>query len=151
MKNGFTMITQKGRNHGDYLAMFQHLQLNQIFMEKTLVLYLVGSAWYRVLWVAQIERNNYWGCLLNTIDDIESSTQGKARPLLPQTLLLLISTYFDRWRMVCLSSTSHHMKKTKNWVDSWIVLKDEAFFRRGFRMLSERWEKVVASDGQYFE
>ena len=40
---------------------------------------------------------------------------------------------------------------TKNWVDSWIDSKDEAFFRRGIRMLPERSEKVVASDGQYFE
>jgi transposase len=39
----------------------------------------------------------------------------------------------------------------KNWVDSWIASKDESFFRRGIRMLPERWEKVVASDGQYFE
>lgn len=40
---------------------------------------------------------------------------------------------------------------TKNWIDSWIASKDESFFRRGIRMLPERWEKVVASDGQYFE
>ena len=33
---------------------------------------------------------------------------------------------------------------TKNWVDSWIASKDEAFFRRG--MLPERWKKVVAMD-----
>ena len=42
-------------------------------------------------------------------------------------------------------------ENTKNWVDSWITSKDEAFFRRGIRILPERWEKVVASDGQYFE
>ena len=35
---------------------------------------------------------------------------------------------------------------TKNSVDSWIASKDEAFFRRGIRMLPEKWEKVVASD-----
>lgn len=40
---------------------------------------------------------------------------------------------------------------TKNWVDSWIASKDKEFFRRGIRMLPERWEKVVASDGQYFK
>lgn len=40
---------------------------------------------------------------------------------------------------------------TKNWVDSWIASKDKEFFRRGIRMLPERWEKVVASDGQYFD
>jgi len=40
---------------------------------------------------------------------------------------------------------------TKNWVDSWIASKDEAFFRRGIRMLPETWGKVVTSDGQYFE
>lgn len=39
----------------------------------------------------------------------------------------------------------------KKWLDSWIASKDEQFFRHGIRMLPERWEKVVASDGQYFE
>ena len=39
----------------------------------------------------------------------------------------------------------------KNWVDSWIASKDESFFRRGIRILPERWEKVVACDVQYFE
>jgi len=40
---------------------------------------------------------------------------------------------------------------TKNCIDDWIVSKDEAFFRCGIHMLPERWEKVVASDGHYFE
>ncbi|CAK9812396.1 Mariner Mos1 transposase [Anthophora quadrimaculata] len=39
---------------------------------------------------------------------------------------------------------------TKKWVDSWIASKDLLFFQRGIQMLPERWEKVVASDGQYF-
>ena len=34
--------------------------------------------------------------------------------------------------------TSH--ENTKNWVDSWIASKDEAFSRRGIRMLRERWK-----------
>jgi len=37
-----------------------------------------------VLWVAQTERDHYWGSLPNTIDEIETSTQGKTRPLLLQ-------------------------------------------------------------------
>ena len=41
-------------------------------------------------------------------------------------------------------------EECKNWIDSWIASKDEAFFRRGIRLLPERWEKVVASDGIYF-
>jgi len=40
---------------------------------------------------------------------------------------------------------------TKNCIDDWIASKDEAFFRRSIHMLLERWEKVVASDGHYFE
>jgi len=40
---------------------------------------------------------------------------------------------------------------TKNCIDDWIASKDEAFFRCGIHMLPERWEKVVASDGHYFE
>jgi len=53
--------------------------------------------------------------------------------------------------MACLSSTSHHMKIPKIRIDDWIASKNEAFFRRGIHMLPERWEKVVASDGHYFE
>lgn len=40
---------------------------------------------------------------------------------------------------------------TKNWLDSWIASKDQSFFRQGIRLLPERWDKIVASDGQYFE
>jgi len=40
---------------------------------------------------------------------------------------------------------------TKNCIDDWIASKNEAFFRRDIHMLPERWEKVVASDGHYFE
>lgn len=40
---------------------------------------------------------------------------------------------------------------TKKWVDDWIASKEQSFFQRGIRMLPERWKKVVASDGQYFE
>ena len=45
----------------------------------------------------------------------------------------------------------HSYEDTKKWIDSWIASKDVLFFRRGIHMLSERWEKVVASDEQYFE
>ncbi|GFX13581.1 mariner Mos1 transposase [Trichonephila clavipes] len=42
-------------------------------------------------------------------------------------------------------------EEVKNWIDSWITSKDDRFFQRRIRTLPERWEKVVASDGQYFE
>ena len=41
-------------------------------------------------------------------------------------------------------------EESKKWIDSWIASKDMSFFRRGIHILSERWEKVVSSDGQYF-
>ncbi|KIH58259.1 F-box domain protein [Ancylostoma duodenale] len=39
----------------------------------------------------------------------------------------------------------------EKWVTEWIELKDEAFCGQGIRFLPERWEKVKASDGQYFD
>jgi len=36
-------------------------------------------------------------------------------------------------------------EEVKNWIE-WIASKDEQFFRRGIRMLPERWKKVVDSD-----
>ena len=61
-----------------------------------------------------------------------------------QTLLLLI---------VPKDATSHRFTSSaeiENWLQNWIASKDESFFRDGIRKLPERWEKVVGSDGQYF-
>lgn len=41
--------------------------------------------------------------------------------------------------------------EVKNWIDSWIADKPAEFFKKGIHELPEKWEKVVASDGQYFE
>ena len=45
----------------------------------------------------------------------------------------------------------HSYEDIEKWLHSWIASKDEHFYRNGIRALSERWEKVVANDGQYFE
>ncbi|VVC35246.1 Ribonuclease H-like domain,Winged helix-turn-helix DNA-binding domain [Cinara cedri] len=42
-------------------------------------------------------------------------------------------------------------EEVKNWIDSWIAEKPAEFFRKGIRELPEKWEKVIASDEQYFE
>ena len=39
----------------------------------------------------------------------------------------------------------------EKWLDSWIASEDEHFYREGIRALPERWAKLVANDGQYFE
>ncbi|UYV78666.1 hypothetical protein LAZ67_16002325 [Cordylochernes scorpioides] len=41
--------------------------------------------------------------------------------------------------------------EVKKRIDEWIAAKEPAFSSDGIRQLPERWEKVVASDGQYFE
>ena len=39
----------------------------------------------------------------------------------------------------------------KNWLDLFLVAKSEQFFWDRIHKLPERWEEVIASDGQYFE
>ena len=39
----------------------------------------------------------------------------------------------------------------EKWLDSWIASKDEHFYCNGIRALPERWAKLVANNGQYFE
>ena len=39
----------------------------------------------------------------------------------------------------------------KNWLDLFLAAKPAQFFWDGIQKLPERWEKVIASDGQYFE
>ena len=38
----------------------------------------------------------------------------------------------------------------EKWISEWTASKNESFFRRGIRLLPERWEKVNVNDGQYF-
>jgi len=39
----------------------------------------------------------------------------------------------------------------RKWLDGWFSSKEQQFFWRGIHKLSNRWEKCIASDGQYFE
>ena len=45
----------------------------------------------------------------------------------------------------------HSYEDAKKWVDTWLALKDVLFVQHKIQMLPERWEKVVASNGQYFQ
>ena len=39
----------------------------------------------------------------------------------------------------------------KNWLDSFLAAKPAQFFWDGIHKFPEKWEKVIALDGQYFE
>lgn len=39
----------------------------------------------------------------------------------------------------------------EKWITDWTATKDAHFFYRGIHQLPERWEKVIANDGNYFE
>ena len=39
----------------------------------------------------------------------------------------------------------------EKWLESRIASNDEDFYRNGIQALPERWAKVVANGGQYFE
>ncbi|KAG5323095.1 MOS1T transposase, partial [Pseudoatta argentina] len=61
---------------------------------------------------------------------------------------------YHLFRLMAHGLVDQHFRsyeEVKNWIDLWIASKDDEFFRCGIRTLPERWEKVVASDGQYFE
>ena len=45
----------------------------------------------------------------------------------------------------------HSYEGIEKWLNSWIASKDEHFYPDGIRALPERWAKVVANDGKYFE
>lgn len=43
------------------------------------------------------------------------------------------------------------VESIENWLDSFFDSKDEKFYWDGIHALPEKWAKVIASDGQYFE
>jgi len=42
-------------------------------------------------------------------------------------------------------------EEIKKWLDKWIVSKDEYFFYHKIHLLPEKWKKIIASNGKYFE
>ena len=42
-------------------------------------------------------------------------------------------------------------ENVRKWLDNWFALKERQFFWRGIHQLPDRWEKCIASGGQYFE
>ena len=63
-------------------------------------------------------------------------------------------------RIECLSKLTVSMllvnhftsyENVRKCLDDWYVSKERQFFWRGIHQLPDRWEKCIASDGQYFE
>jgi len=87
MKNESTTITQRRENDGNHHASTSTAKPN--IHGKKLMLCIwwdqLGVVYYAfILRIAQTEQDHYWNSLPNTIHEIESSTQGKMRPLLLQ-------------------------------------------------------------------
>jgi histone-lysine N-methyltransferase SETMAR len=61
---------------------------------------------------------------------------------------------YHLFRSMAHGLADQHFKsydECKKWLDGWIGSRDQKFFEHGIRALPERWAKIVASDGQYFE
>lgn len=44
-----------------------------------------------------------------------------------------------------------NVEEVRKWVDEWIKNKQTSFYRDGIAKLPERWEKVIESNGKYFD
>nr|CDS32197.1 Mariner Mos1 transposase [Hymenolepis microstoma] len=86
-----------------------------------------------------------------------ASLRGTAHHVESESCQNVAPSHFDHlthlFRSMVHGLAHHHFswnEELKNWIDSWILWKDEEVVRRGIRLLPERWAKVVANDGQYF-
>lgn len=58
--------------------------------------------------------------------------------------------YLFRSMQVALTDVRfRNAEEVRKWVDDWIASKDEDFFHRGIHKLPERWQEVIANDGEY--
>ena len=73
-------------------------------------------------------------------------------PYSPDIARRTIITCFGRWHIYGLADRQFRSyEDIEKRLDSWIASKDEHFYRNGIRAPPERWTKVVANDGHYFE
>ena len=66
----------------------------------------------------------------------------------------LFQLLISAWESMAHDLAHQHFRsyeEVKQWIDLWIASKEASFFRDGIRQFSERWKKVVADNGQYFE
>ena len=62
----------------------------------------------------------------------------------------VFSGHCSFWLLVIPKDAASHRFTSFAKIENWIASKNESFFRDGIRKLPERWEKVIGSDGQYF-
>ncbi|GFT55144.1 hypothetical protein TNCV_2326271 [Trichonephila clavipes] len=127
-------VTQRRKNHGDHMVIFQQLSIH---LKKPFA-YLVGSACCRVLLVVYMERKNNYCSLANTNDETESSTEGKTHPLLfhkyNKNFLLFVHVHPQ---VVAPVKTYLKIRKSSNTV-SICDQKDEEEFRHGIYVYTIR-------------
>ena len=63
------------------------------------------------------------------------------------------SDYHLFWSMAHALAEDHFnsYENIEKWISEWIFSKDESFFRRGIRLLLEKWKIVIDNNGQYFD
>ncbi|GFX98187.1 mariner Mos1 transposase [Trichonephila clavipes] len=87
------------------------------------------------------------------VEKRESSSYGNVEmgsPTPPAVFSRPCSLGYHLFRSMTHGLADQHFRSYEE-VKNWIASKDNQFFQRGIRTLPERWEKVVGSDGQYFE
>ncbi|UYV69227.1 hypothetical protein LAZ67_6002893 [Cordylochernes scorpioides] len=104
------------------------------------------------IWWDQLGHDNTWPHVAKVVKETLEALQWDVLPHPPYSPDIAPSDY-HMFRSMTHGLAEQHFtsyEEAKNWVDVWIASKDK-FFRHGLRMLPERWEKVVAKDGKYFE
>ena len=120
----------------------------------------IGYNWF--VWLVHCEKNE-WNMSKNMIKlFFFMTTLGFAVAKIVKKYLetqmgcftAVFSGHYSFWLLVVSKDAVSHwftsFAEIENWLQNWIASKDESFFRDGIRKLPERWEKVIGSDGQYF-
>ena len=90
--------------------------------------------------------------LPNPLKPTWKRSSGKSYPTRRIPNIMPFDYYLFRSMAHGLADQQFHLyEDIEKWLDSWIASKDEHFYSNGIRALPERWAKVEANDGKYFE
>ena len=136
--------------------MLQHLQLSQIFMEKnsccvfggiSLVSCIMSCSNRTKQLLEPSTEHNWWDWVEHSRKSAPTTTPDMTK--LFSCMIMLVHMLRCRSKPIWKHSSGkfYPTRRIHQIFDRWRM----AFFWHGIRMLPERWEKVVASDRQYFE
>lgn len=166
MKSGFTTSIQRKESHGDCPVMLQCRRLSRIFtlvklcclFGGTRPAFFIMSCWNQTkpsmrngIEKVIVLHDNARLRVAKSVKTCLQTLKWKVLPYPPYSPNIASFNYYLFHSMAHDLAQNQLHSQGDTELDSWTARQVEQFYRNGIWALLKRWEKIVTSEGKYFE